>query len=132
MLRIRQKILALLAVLFGALLRPIQSVVQMLVTRAVKTLQRAGLVLSTATLTLVTLSAVTALILLTLCLTLAFIAPLQAWLFSERLLALTGLQQSHVTQEHVIHWQYHTFPARDSARGMCESCRVKSRGVLQP
>lgn len=101
--------------MFSILLRPIQSVLHPLVTRAVSTLHRAGLVLSTTTVTLLTWSSVAALILLTLTASLALVAPLQAWLFTARLLALTGLQHSHVTQQHVLHWQYHAFPAHDTA-----------------
>ena len=95
--------------------RPVHALLHPLVTRAVTTLHRAGVVLSTTTTTLLTWGGVAALILTTLCVTLALVAPLQAWLFSTRLLALTGLQSSHVTQQHVIHWQYHAFPARDTA-----------------
>lgn len=101
--------------MFSVLLRPINALLHPLVTRAVTALHRAGVVLSTTTVTLVTWGSVAALILLTLSVTLALIAPLQAWLFSSRLLALTGLQHSHVTQQHVIHWQYHAFPSRDTA-----------------
>jgi len=113
--KLRQSILSLLAAVFAVLLRPINALLHPLVTRAVTTLRRAGVVLSTTTVTIVTWSSVTALILLILCVTLALIAPLQAWLFSSRLLALTGLQHSHVTQQHVMHWQYHAFPSRDTA-----------------
>lgn len=114
--KLRQSILSLLAAMFGTLLRPINALLHPLVTRAVTTLRRAGVVLSTTAVTLITWSSVAALILTTLSITLALVAPLQAWLFSARLLALTGLQHSHVTQQHVIHWQYHAFPSRDTAQ----------------
>jgi hypothetical protein len=113
--KLRRGIIALLAAIFGVFVRPVHALLHPLVTRAVTTLHRAGVVLSTTTTTLLTWGGVAALILTTLCVTLALVAPLQAWLFSARLLALTGLQPSHVTQQHVIHWQYHAFPARDTA-----------------